>query len=466
MPLGKSIDFQALSPEARETLAQFRLLARVNRMFGPEVIGAHIISMTHHCSDVLAPLWLSEWAAFELNGTPGISVEFLRLSPLFETIDDLKRAPGTLREMFANPAYKRHLVAQCGTQMVMLGYSDSTKDGGYLSAAWSTYNAQVELCKTASDAEIRLVFFHGRGGSLGRGGGPAARSILSLPPESVDGAIRVTEQGEVLAERYDDPHIARRHLEQMTWATLLVGAAIESPPGPAWLKVMELLAARGHAAYRSLIETPGFVEYFRQGTPIDEIEALPIGSRPSRRRGKQSISDLRAIPWVFAWTQNRALLPAWYGLGTALQSYADETPGGIEMLRSMFQGWAFFRATIENAALALAKADMGIVHAYTDLVDNVTARDAVWSAIAREYERSSDAVCATMQIDELLGESPWLQRSIRERNPYVDPLNFIQIRLLREIRSIEEDNPAGIDVLRDILRVTIQGISSGMRTTG
>ena len=311
-----------------------------------------------------------------------------------------------------------------------------------------------------------MVFFHGRGGSLGRGGGPAARSILSLPREAVDGAIRMTEQGEVLAERYDDPHIARRHLEQVTWATLLVGASLEAEPQPEWIDIMGELAQRGYRTYRNLVEQPGFIQYFRQATPIDEIENLPIGSRPARRRGQLSLTDLRAIPWVFAWTQSRALLPAWYGLGTAIEEFAAERPDGLETLRAMYTGWSFFRATIENAGLALAKADMGIAHIYAQLAENEVQREVIWTLISEEYERSKHAVCNTMQVKQLLGETPWLQQAIQERNPYVDPLNFVQVKLLREMRALGDSNPDESERLRDILRITIQGISSGMRTTG
>jgi len=467
MPCTESFgDCESFSDETRETLSLFRLLARTIGRSGPDALGAHVISMTHHPSDVLAVLWLCQWAARQA-GLPEDHLP-MPIVPLFETIDDLHRAPAVLDAMLRHPAYARHVDRDGGRQLIMIGYSDSTKDGGYLSASWTTYRSQIDLQEAAEKHDVRTVFFHGRGGSLGRGGGPAARSILSLPPRTVGGAVRLTEQGEVLAERYDDPHVARRHLEQITWATLLVSAMDRREPDSHWVDLMNDLAARSREVYRELVDQPGFIDYFVQGTPIDEIERLPIGSRPARRSGKRSLSDLRAIPWVFSWTQNRHLIPAWYGLGAAMEQCAGEDESAADHLRTMYQSWPFFTATINNAALALAKADMDIAHQYTSLVDDPANREAIWQRISGEYRRCVSWILRITEQRELLDDIPWLKRSIEVRNPYVDPLNFVQIEQFRRTRSAADVEPdeAAIDAARTRIRLTIQGIAAGLRTTG
>lgn len=451
-----------LSEAARETVELFRLLTRTAQRYGPEVLGGHVISLTHHPSDVLEVLWLLECAAREAGSTETLGLGQTGIVPLFETIDDLRRAGGVLEAMLANPAYARMLRERGGVQTAMIGYSDSTKDGGYLTASWALYQAQTALHEVAERHGVRLIFFHGRGGALGRGGGPAARSILSLPPHTVGGAIRMTEQGEVLAARYDDPDIAFRHLEQITAAAFLVEAQVAQAPSGKWLEAVEWLANRAFRAYRELVEEPAFVDYFQQTTPIDEIERLPIGSRPARRGGRRSLKDLRAIPWVFAWTQSRVLIPAWYGLGTALEEYARLHEGAWETLGCMYREWAFFRGTADNAILALVKADMGIAHCYAQLMEDPPARERIWKRLSEEHERCCRAVQQMTGKSSLLAEVPWLQRSIQERDPHVDPLNLIQVELLRRLRHIPED----AEELRDLLRLSIQGISAGMRTTG
>ncbi len=254
----------------------------------------------------------------------------LRIVPLFEKIGDLERAPQTLHAMLENPLYAEYLARQGNRQVIMVGYSDSTKDGGYLAASWGLYRAQSELQKVADAHDVRLTFFHGRGGSLGRGGGPAARGILSLPGQTLDGTLRLTEQGEVLSERYDDVAIAYRHLEQVTWATLVGSSVRREQADPAWIALIERLSALSLAAYRELVDQPGFMQFFVATTPLEDIEEMPIGSRPARRRGERTLGDLRAIPWVFSWTQNRSLIPAWYGLGAALAALKKQIrpPGG------------------------------------------------------------------------------------------------------------------------------------------
>lgn len=454
------------SEETQETLDLFRLLARTIQRSGADALGAHVISMTHQPSDVLTVLWLCQWAARQ-EGLPGDHLP-MPIVPLFETIDDLDRAPDVMSAMLRHPTYARHVDRDGSRQIIMIGYSDSTKDGGYLSASWTTYRAQIELQRLTEQQGIRTIFFHGRGGSLGRGGGPAARSILCLPPATVGGAVRLTEQGEVLAERYDDPNVAHRHLEQITWATLLVSAMTRDEPEQTWLDLMDALADRSLAAYRELVDQPGFIDYFVQGTPIEEIERLPIGSRPSRRSGKRSLADLRAIPWVFSWTQNRHLIPAWYGLGTAISQEMAEHPDSEDMLNRMYESWPFFTATINNAVLALAKSDMDIAHQYTSLVADETKREAIWQRISGEYQAALKAIQTLTGRAGLLDDIPWLKRSIEVRNPYVDPLNLIQIEQFRRVRAsmdCGEDDP-DVEAGRTRIRLTIQGIAAGLRTTG
>ena len=452
-----------LSPNTQETLGLFRLLQQTIASFGPAAIGSHVVSLTQSASDVMAVLWLWRWAlamAGDFDST-------LRISPLFEKIGDLQSASKTLSILLSQPAYVEHLALQGNRQMVTVGYSDSTKDGGYLSACWGLYRAQNELRAVALERNVRVTFFHGRGGSLGRGGGPAARGICSLPPGTMDGSLRLTEQGEVLAERYDDVQIAYRHLEQVTWATLLTSAAPTPEPSDSWIRILESLSKRSFEFYRQLVDQPGFLEYFSNATPIEEIEDLPIGSRPARRRGRRSLSDLRAIPWVFSWTQNRCMIPAWYGLGWALEELKREQPEMSSILGEMYRGWPFFEATIENAAIALAKTDMYIAHRYARLHGDDAVRERVSSLIESERNRSRQAILEITGEAELLARTPWFQGSISVRVPYIDLLNLIQIELLKRRRAQPSDTPESErDRIGHLLRLTLQGIAAGIRTTG
>lgn len=452
---------EGLSPEAKEVVALFRMLVRTVRAWGPEVIGGHVVSMTRTPSDLLAVHWLWETACNELadqKDRPSLTIV-----PLFETIGDLERAARTLSDAFANPAYAAVVKRQGNEQMVMVGYSDSTKDGGYLAATWALFRAEKELADVALKFGVRLVLFHGRGGALGRGGGPAARGILSLPPNAVGGALRMTEQGEVLAERYDDPIIAERHVEQVTWATLLVSGLPSKEIPAEWTATAERLAQAAFREYRALVDEPGFLDFFQEATPIDEIEQLGIGSRPSRRKGRKSLSDLRAIPWVFAWTQGRFILPAWFGLGAALVGAAHGD--GWEPYRKLYKEWPYFQATIDNAALALAKTDMAVAAEYSRLVEDAELRDRIWNRIVAEHERSRRAVLQIKQVDDLLADVPWFAVSLKKRNPYVDPLNLMQVELTRRLRDPELSEPKR-ERLQELLRLTIKGVAAGMRTTG
>jgi phosphoenolpyruvate carboxylase len=455
-----------LEPLAADTLALFEVLHRASVRFGSDCLGGAIVSLTRSPADVLCVLWLWRWAQKQAadRGEP-VAASDIAIVPLFEKINDLQHAHETLATILATPAYAEHLAGRGQRQIVMVGYSDSTKDGGYLAACWGLQAAQSRLHAAAAARGVSLTFFHGRGGSLGRGGGPAARGILSLPAETLDGSLRLTEQGEVLAERYDDTDIACRHLEQVSWATLVAASGRRSEPQPAWTALMEQMAARSYAAYRELVDEPGFIQYFSQTTPIDDIETLPIASRPARRRGERTLDDLRAIPWVFAWTQSRCMIPAWYGLGTALTDVKYDDRHAWQVICDMYRQWPFFQATIDNATLALAKADMYIAQRYAELTADGDVRRRIWQRIAAERDRTRQAILDIVGGGELLATTPWFQRSIEARNPSIDPLNLIQIEFMRR-RAAAGPDAAPDDDLRDLLRLCVQGIASGMRTTG
>jgi phosphoenolpyruvate carboxylase len=458
---------EGLPPLAADTLALFETLHAAAVRYGPECLGGAIVSLTRCPADVLGVLWLWRWAQAKARAAGDVVADHdIAVVPLFEKIGDLARADETLGTMLDEPAYREHVARRGNRQIVMVGYSDSTKDGGYLAACCGLQSAQERLHAVAAAEGVKLTFFHGRGGSLGRGGGPAARGILSLPPETLDGSLRLTEQGEVLAERYDDVEIARRHLDQVTWATLVASTLPPPEPLPEWPALADGMSAVSLAAYRDLVDQPGFIGYFSKTTPIDDIENLPIGSRPARRRGERTLDDLRAIPWVFAWTQSRCMIPAWYGLGAALAEVKYSDRKAWQQVCDMYRRWPFFQATIDNATLALAKADMAIAGHYSELDDDADARRRIWQRIAAEYDRARQAILDVVGGKELLGATPWFQRSIEARNPSVDPLNLIQAEFMRRRRTELEADPAAGDVHRDLLRLCIQGIAAGMRTTG
>ncbi len=460
-----SIDVSQLSDESREVFETFTLLAEAYDQWGPESIGGYIISMTHSAQDVMTVLWLWRTAWLQRQGE-GRDVPALPIIPLFETIDDLRNAASILEELLTDDIYQQYLTeTDQRVQIVMVGYSDSTKDGGYLTACWELHQAQKQLAETAEKYHIGLTVFHGRGGALGRGGGPAARAIQSLPHKSVAGRLRVTEQGEVLSERYDDPVIAHRHLEQVFNATLMVSAGPLQDLDPAWAGTMEKLSTASLQKYRELIEHPGFLHYFDRATPISEIETLPIGSRPSRRKAaRRTLDDLRAIPWTFAWTQSRHLLPAWYGMGTSIRKFVDQDGSTWATLRTMYRQWPMFRALIDNAELALAKADMQIAQEYAVLAHDENASE-LWEMISTEFELSRGSILMIKDNSELLADVDWLKKSVRSRNPYVDPLNLAQVILLERKRSAENE-AADNDDLVHLIRMSIQGIAAGLRTTG
>lgn len=456
------MDHASLSPSTRDMLALFRLLRRIKDL-QPEAVGIYLISMSHEVSDLLEVLLLASWVGL-YHPQQGRSA--LDIAPLFETIADLEHAAEVLDALFRSPAYAQHLALRQYHQVVQLGYSDSTKDGGYVAANWALYKAQQALTAVARQHHVRLTFFHGRGGTIGRGGGPTHRAILGLPPGTVQGRIRITEQGEVIFDRFSHPVIAHRYLEQVVGAVLQVSGGLVWEPDAQAREAMETLASIALRTYRHLIhKTPGFLTYFRQATPIDVITVLTLGSRPARRSGQPSLENLRAIPWVFAWMQSRHTLPGWYGLGTAFLDYMWSFPQGLATLQRLYRTWPFFQAMVDNAQMALSKADMPIAEQYAGLVTDPQVRQRVFHAIVTEYVRAREALLAVTGQNELLDHEPVLQRAIRLRNPYVDPLNLIQIGLLRRFRQLPPDNPQRERVLH-ALRLSIVGIASGMKNTG
>jgi phosphoenolpyruvate carboxylase len=457
------INAAGLSPLASDTVDLFRLLAQVHAS-DPAALGCYMISMAHQASDILEVLWLAGLVGLY---RPKEGVSALDIAPLFETITDLEQAPVVLEALYNTPTYYNHLRARNSRQLIQLGYSDSTKDGGYLTANWALYQAQRTLSALARHYGIQVTFFHGRGGAIGRGGGPTHRVIKGMPPETMNGRIRMTEQGEVIFDRFGHPAIARRYLEQVIGAVLQVGAIQADTTRPEWETVMQTLSAHAHRAYRQLIfETPDFLDYFHQATPIDVITELTIGSRPARRSASDRIEDLRAIPWVFAWMQSRHTLPGWYGLGSALSRYMWEVPGGRDTLQTLYQKWPFFKSVLDNAQMALLKADMSIAARYAQLVTDRALGDHIFSQIAAEHTQTQQALLVVSQQKRLLDNEKVLQRAIQLRNPYVDSLSLTQVGLLRRFRALPEEDSAERKTILDALRLSIVGIAAGLKNTG
>jgi phosphoenolpyruvate carboxylase len=459
------------SAETTETLNVFRVASRALNEISPKAIRTYIISMTREVSDLLAVLVLAKEAGLLQTGDnpqPRISV-----SPLFETIEDLRRAPYVMRRLFEHPIYRRLLAAHGGLQEVMIGYSDSSKDGGILTSSWELYKAQERLWEVARARGVELRLFHGRGGTVGRGGGPSHEAILAQPPETVACRIKITEQGEVVSSKYSLPEIALRSLELTTSAVIaasLPHATRNARKLSRWKEVMEEISAEAFAAYRRLVrETPGFYDYFVQATPVEELQHLRIGSRPAKRKaGSKSMDDLRAIPWVFGWTQSRHLLPGWLAVGTALENFVNARPReNLRLLRKMYQEWPFFHSTISNIEMTLAKADFQIARQYASRTLDQQLGKRVFRMLEEEYERACRAVLQITGEKRLLDQSPVLQRSIAVRNPYVDPLSYLQVELLARRRGgVSGANSSDREKLLYATLLTINGIAAGMRNTG
>ena len=455
------------SVPTRRILEEFGALKEIQTRDGEAAAHHYILSMTSSAADVWDVLLLGRQAGLVefRKGEPRSSFDVI---PLFETLDDLEAGPGIMQELFADPLYRRILSSRDEFQEVMLGYSDSVKDGGYVAANWALFLAQKKLAGVAEKCGVRLSLFHGKGGTIDRGGGQSHRSIEAQPFAAPGGRLRITEQGEVISLKYANPAIAERNLEQLVTAVLhahlLHFRRVEAEQIPEWEKHAQELAASSRAFYRQLVyETPGFVSYFRQATPMDLIERIRLGSRPSRRFRTDNLRDLRAIPWVFAWTQSRHLLPAWYGLGFALGKFiVDHAPHGLHLLRRMYHGWPFFTILINNAEASLAKTDLYIASRYASLVRPQNLAASIFGRIREEYERSVRRVLEVSGSTQLLERQPVLAESIRLRNPYVDPLNFLQTRFLEKWRRAPDQQP---EILH-LLQITVGGIAFGMKSTG
>jgi phosphoenolpyruvate carboxylase len=389
----------------------------------------------------------------------------VNIIPLFETIEDLQKSAATMAAIFAIPAY-RELIAGLGNEHeVMLGYSDSNKDGGFLTSGWELYKAEIELAQVFKQHGVRLRLFHGRGGSVGRGGGPTYHAILAQPAGAVSGQIRLTEQGEVISTKYGNADTGRRNLEVLLAATLeasLTDHENKVEPAEQFHAVMDDLSGRAFNAYRGLVyETPGFVTYFRQSTVVSEIALLNIGSRPASRKASEAIEDLRAIPWVFSWAQCRLMLPGWYGFGAAVDGYLAANSDGLTTLRRMVKAWPFFQSLLSNMDMVLAKTDLAIASRYAELVEDAGLRERIFSQIKAEWALTKLHLLAILEQDDFLADNLMLKRSLQLRSPYMDPLNHLQVELLKRHRAGETDER----VARGI-HLSINGVASGLRNSG
>ena len=451
--------------ESQGELAIFFAVHELRQRYGSAALPNAIISKTDGVSDLLeVALLLKEAGLLRMRGVSGSAEIDLNIIPLFETIADLRNSADIMRRLFELPAYRPLVASRGNEQEVMLGYSDSNKDGGFLTSGWELYKAEIELTQVFAAAGVRLRLFHGRGGSVGRGGGKSYHAILAQPAGAVSGQIRITEQGEVISSKYATPEVGRRNLEIIAAATLeatLLDLEKETEPLTD-RATMERLSELAFGAYRQLVyETPGFSRYFRESTPIAEIAGLNIGSRPAARKPSERIEDLRAIPWVFSWAQCRLMLPGWYGFGSAVRTWLLENPAGIEQLRRMHATWPFFRTLLSNMDMVMAKADLSIAARYAELVSDPVLRATVFARIRDEFELTRTHLLAIVQKDELLADNPLLRRSIRDRFPYMDPLNHLQVELLRRHRAGESDER----VQRGI-HMSINGVAAGLRNSG
>jgi len=453
--------FVKYSEETLGELAVFHEAAAAHARFGADVIPQCIISMSQGVSDLLeVALLLKEVGLVDPSGRSAINIV-----PLFETIEDLQACAAIMDRLLSLPEYRRFVDSRGGVQEVMLGYSDSNKDGGFVTSGWELYKAEIGLIGVFERHGVRLRLFHGRGGSVGRGGGPSYDAIIAQPGGAVNGQIRITEQGEIISSKYSNAEVGRNNLEILAAATLEASLLQprHSAPRYEYLEAMEQLSALAFAAYRGLVyETDGFVEYFWASTVITEISTLNIGSRPASRKKTRAIEDLRAIPWVFSWAQCRLMLPGWYGFGSAVETWISQHPDqGMPFLKELYREWPFFRTLLSNMDMVLAKSSIAIASRYAELVPDAALRENIFGRIRREWHASIETLLDIMGQERLLQGNPLLDRSIRNRFPYLDPLNHVQVELLKEHRAQNPDE----QVLRGI-QLTINGISAGLRNSG
>jgi phosphoenolpyruvate carboxylase len=454
------LEYSAL---AQRELAVLSATAHAHRSLGARALPHYVISHCQSVSDLLeVGVLLREAGLLRPGPKPRLAMDVI---PLFETIADLERGAAIIDAALKMPLYRAWIEARDGVQEVMLGYSDSNKDGGYLASNWSLHKASAALLAVCRAHGVRLRLFHGRGGTVGRGGGPSYEAILAQPAGTVDGALRLTEQGEVIASKYGDPETGRRNLETLAAATLEASLAARPQPEvepERRARIMDELAGFAYDAYRALVrDTPGFIDYFRASTPIDEIAGLNIGSRPASRKGSARLEDLRAIPWVFSWSQCRLMLPGWYGFGAAIEQWMKAKRGAPEELRDMAQNWPFFRSLLSNLDMVLAKTDLAIASRYAELVSDAKLRERVFGRIAAEWHLSRKWLSELTGGSEFLADNPTLARSIRNRFPYLDPLNHLQVELLRRYRAGDTDERT-----KRAIHLTINGVAAGLRNSG
>lgn len=454
-----------LSPETTELLKTFDILRESLEEINQECIDTYIISMTCSASNVLEVLLLAKEAGLYINNR-GIITSRLNIVPLFETIDDFRNAPEIMRKLYTSPVYRDHLRARGNISEIMIGYSDSGKDGGLLCASWEIHKAQRSLKKIADEFGLKNKFFHGRGGTVSRGGGPTNQAILARPAGTVDGVIKITEQGEVIYTNYSIPEIAEDNLELVLSSVILTSFG-EEEVDPKWEAVMEEVSAYARGAWRDLVyEDPDFYRYFEEATPISVIQQMGIGSRPARRKQSERIEDLRAIPWVFSWTQNRHLITGFYSVGSALDRFIKKDPEkNLLFLQEMYDGWRFFRSHIDNIQMTLSRADMWIALEYSFLVRPREVGKRIFEKVRQEYRLTEEVVLKITRQNKILGKNPFLKKSIELRNPYIDSLSYIQVGLLRRLAKggiPDEEREA----LTDNIKLTINGISAGLKNTG
>ncbi|PRO67306.1 phosphoenolpyruvate carboxylase [Alkalicoccus urumqiensis] len=460
------------SEETQNIFDVFKMIQSAHDEFGKRSIEVYLVSMTQSASDLLEVLVLAKEAGIYRLHVDGTVESSITVAPLLETVDDLIAGPEIMRTLFSMDVYRRNVAERGDHQEIMLGYSDGSKDGGTLTANWKLFKAQQEIHNMAREFDVGLKFFHGRGGSLGRGGGPLNRSIMSQPAETLGDGVKITEQGEVLSSRYMLGDIAFRNLEQaasaLIQATSTVHAGGEMVTGlkPEWEEAIESISEHSLKKYQDLVfGDKDFLTYFKQTTPLNELRELNIGSRPMSRKGSEKFEDLRAIPWVFAWTQCRQMIPAWYASGTGFASYLEN--GGdkaLETLQEMYEKWPFFHSTINNLQMALMKADMMAAKEYVQLVEDKEIGDRIFGDIYDEYNRTKEMILKISGSSELLDFTPNIQGSVHLRNPYVDPLNFMQVDLIQKLRETEEDEHSE-EILTDVL-LTISGVAAGLLNTG
>lgn len=462
--------YHEYSESTTEVLNVFRTIREAQREFGVECIRSYLISMTQGASDMLEVLLLAKEMGLYQRCPSGKIKCTLQPVPLFETIEDLHQAPDIMKRVYELPAFMDSVKALNGVQEIMLGYSDSNKDGGVVTANWELRVALKTLTEVSEQYQVKVKFFHGRGGALGRGGMPLNRSILAQPPSTLGAGIKITEQGEVLSSRYSLQGIAYRSLEQATsallTALLLREYPEENPYSDEWEHIVSDISNVALKKYQDLVfGDSDFYTFFKESTPLPEIGELNIGSRPAKRRNSDRFEDLRAIPWVFGWTQSRYLFPAWYAAGTGLYSYYQGKEERLHKLRQMYENWSFFQSLIDNLQMALSKADLMIAMEYAEMVKDKKVKDRILKAIVDEYQLTTEMILKITGQTEILDNVPVIQESIRLRNPYVDPLSYLQVKLLTELRNLREQGEDDLELLREVL-LTINGIAAGMRNTG